>query len=232
MGQTPLRDGHSWALALAGAAVAAAVCVVSSLPSLVLLWSLAAAGDHQEGGRGAQSHPHHPPPLVSAAGTSWGLGVAVPGAGPAAHSLLSWCRDHARGNEELARLCPGLRVYGADERIGALTHKVTHEQELTVRGHRTGGAPWAQSPVAQHRAGSSHEQGWPGLCLSSLCWRWGERGAVLKWHRGLEAGLEENPCPIPSPFGIVVGDPATRRQSRHVQSRANSWPFPGMSATR
>ncbi|NWQ91586.1 HAGHL protein, partial [Burhinus bistriatus] len=39
--------------------------------------------------------------------------------------------DHARGNEELARLCPGLRVYGADERIGALTHKVTHDQELT-----------------------------------------------------------------------------------------------------
>ncbi|KAK4813440.1 hypothetical protein QYF61_005388 [Mycteria americana] len=39
--------------------------------------------------------------------------------------------DHARGNEELARLCPGLRVYGADERIGALTHKVTHNQELT-----------------------------------------------------------------------------------------------------
>ncbi|XP_057254128.1 hydroxyacylglutathione hydrolase-like protein isoform X1 [Pezoporus wallicus] len=38
--------------------------------------------------------------------------------------------DHARGNEELARLCPGLHVYGADERIGALTHKVTHEQEL------------------------------------------------------------------------------------------------------
>ncbi|KAM9222657.1 hydroxyacylglutathione hydrolase-like protein isoform 1-T1 [Leptosomus discolor] len=39
--------------------------------------------------------------------------------------------DHAKGNEELARLCPGLRVYGADERIGALTHKVTHDQELT-----------------------------------------------------------------------------------------------------
>ncbi|NXG68581.1 HAGHL protein, partial [Baryphthengus martii] len=39
--------------------------------------------------------------------------------------------DHARGNEELARLCPGLQVYGADERIGALTHKVTHDQELT-----------------------------------------------------------------------------------------------------
>ncbi|XP_058278573.1 hydroxyacylglutathione hydrolase-like protein isoform X3 [Hirundo rustica] len=39
--------------------------------------------------------------------------------------------DHARGNEELAQLFPGLRVFGADERIGALTHKVTHGQELT-----------------------------------------------------------------------------------------------------
>lgn len=58
----------------------------------------------------------------------------MPHVGPGVHSLLCRCRDHARGNEELARLCPGLRVYGADERIGALTHKVTHEQELTVRG--------------------------------------------------------------------------------------------------
>lgn len=159
---------------------------------------------------------------MSAAGTSWGLGVAVPGVGPAAHSLLSWCRDHARGNEELARLCPGLRVYGADERIGALTHKVTHDQELTVRGRRTRGAPRAQSPAARHCAGSS--QGWPGLCLSSLCW-----GEVQKWHHGLEVELEENPCSIPSLFGIVVGDPAlswdpatTHRQSRHVHSRPNS----------
>ncbi|NXE01197.1 HAGHL protein, partial [Chaetorhynchus papuensis] len=39
--------------------------------------------------------------------------------------------DHARGNEELAQLFPGLQVFGADERIGALTHKVTHGQELT-----------------------------------------------------------------------------------------------------
>ncbi|XP_064376129.1 hydroxyacylglutathione hydrolase-like protein [Dromaius novaehollandiae] len=38
--------------------------------------------------------------------------------------------DHARGNGELAELCPGLRVYGADERIGALTHKVAHGEEL------------------------------------------------------------------------------------------------------
>ncbi|XP_067162448.1 hydroxyacylglutathione hydrolase-like protein isoform X2 [Apteryx mantelli] len=38
--------------------------------------------------------------------------------------------DHARGNEELAKLRPGLRVYGADERIGALTHRVAHGEEL------------------------------------------------------------------------------------------------------
>ncbi|XP_041318237.1 hydroxyacylglutathione hydrolase-like protein isoform X2 [Pyrgilauda ruficollis] len=40
-------------------------------------------------------------------------------------------RDHARGNEELARLLPGLQVFGADERIGALTHRVSHGQELS-----------------------------------------------------------------------------------------------------
>uniref|UniRef100_A0A8C3N5P1 Hydroxyacylglutathione hydrolase like n=1 Tax=Geospiza parvula TaxID=87175 RepID=A0A8C3N5P1_GEOPR len=38
--------------------------------------------------------------------------------------------DHARGNEELAQLLPGLQVFGADERIGALTHRVSHGQEL------------------------------------------------------------------------------------------------------
>ncbi|XP_026543675.1 hydroxyacylglutathione hydrolase-like protein [Notechis scutatus] len=40
--------------------------------------------------------------------------------------------DHARDNEELAKLYPGLEVYGGDERVGALTHRVTHEQELKV----------------------------------------------------------------------------------------------------
>ncbi|XP_050835877.1 hydroxyacylglutathione hydrolase-like protein isoform X2 [Serinus canaria] len=39
--------------------------------------------------------------------------------------------DHARGNEELAQLLPGLQVFGADERIGALTHRVSHGQELS-----------------------------------------------------------------------------------------------------
>ncbi|XP_039631434.1 hydroxyacylglutathione hydrolase-like protein isoform X1 [Polypterus senegalus] len=38
--------------------------------------------------------------------------------------------DHARGNENLAKEVPGVQVYGADDRIGALTHKVVHNQEL------------------------------------------------------------------------------------------------------
>ncbi|XP_062444452.1 hydroxyacylglutathione hydrolase-like protein isoform X2 [Rhea pennata] len=48
--------------------------------------------------------------------------------------------DHARGNEELARRCPGLRVYGADERIGALTHKfgAVRVRCLLTPGHTSG----------------------------------------------------------------------------------------------
>ncbi|XP_069037087.1 hydroxyacylglutathione hydrolase-like protein isoform X5 [Lepisosteus oculatus] len=38
--------------------------------------------------------------------------------------------DHARGNEELAKEVPGLKVYGGDDRIGALTDKVFHAQDL------------------------------------------------------------------------------------------------------
>ncbi|KAL7979077.1 hypothetical protein Chor_015101 [Crotalus horridus] len=38
--------------------------------------------------------------------------------------------DHARDNEELAKVYPGLQVYGGDARVGALTHQVTHEEEL------------------------------------------------------------------------------------------------------
>nr|XP_033819397.1 hydroxyacylglutathione hydrolase-like protein isoform X2 [Geotrypetes seraphini]XP_033819398.1 hydroxyacylglutathione hydrolase-like protein isoform X2 [Geotrypetes seraphini] len=44
--------------------------------------------------------------------------------------LQSLKRDHCRGNEELARHYPDLQVYGADKRIGALTNKVTHDEEL------------------------------------------------------------------------------------------------------
>ncbi|KAM4820059.1 hydroxyacylglutathione hydrolase-like protein isoform 2-T2 [Thomomys bottae] len=38
--------------------------------------------------------------------------------------------DHARGNAELARLQPGLAVLGADPRIGALTRRLAHGEEL------------------------------------------------------------------------------------------------------
>lgn len=41
--------------------------------------------------------------------------------------------DHAGGNEKLLKLEPGLKVYGGDDRIGALTHKVTHLSTLQVR---------------------------------------------------------------------------------------------------
>ena len=41
-------------------------------------------------------------------------------------------RDHSGGNEELAKLVPGIPVYGGDDRIGALTNKVTHNDEIKV----------------------------------------------------------------------------------------------------
>ncbi|XP_054549863.1 hydroxyacylglutathione hydrolase, mitochondrial isoform X4 [Talpa occidentalis] len=40
--------------------------------------------------------------------------------------------DHAGGNEKLVKLEPGLKVYGGDDRIGALTHKATHLLTLQV----------------------------------------------------------------------------------------------------
>uniref|UniRef100_A0A9L0R356 Hydroxyacylglutathione hydrolase like n=1 Tax=Equus caballus TaxID=9796 RepID=A0A9L0R356_HORSE len=51
--------------------------------------------------------------------------------------------DHARGNVELARLWPGLAVLGADERICALTRRLTHGEELrvSVRPRGVGRAP-------------------------------------------------------------------------------------------
>lgn len=41
-------------------------------------------------------------------------------------------RDHAGGNEELARLVKGLTVCGGDDRIGALNKKVGHGDQLKV----------------------------------------------------------------------------------------------------
>lgn len=40
--------------------------------------------------------------------------------------------DHAGGNEELAKLIPGIPVHGGDDRIGALTKKVKHDDEFQV----------------------------------------------------------------------------------------------------
>lgn len=41
-------------------------------------------------------------------------------------------RDHAGGNEKLLKLVPGLDVYGGDDRVGALTKKVTHYNTFKV----------------------------------------------------------------------------------------------------
>nr|XP_053773850.1 hydroxyacylglutathione hydrolase, mitochondrial isoform X2 [Desmodus rotundus] len=74
--------------------------------------------------------------------------------------------DHAGGNEKLVKLEPGLKVYGGDDRIGALTHKVTHLYTLQVtpclwlaagssmKGPRTRctkpcSRSWAGSPLTQ-----------------------------------------------------------------------------------
>ena len=51
--------------------------------------------------------------------------------------LLSYCsfiffRDHAGGNEKLSELSKGLTFYGGDERIGALTNKVTEGDTFQV----------------------------------------------------------------------------------------------------
>ncbi|XP_053467753.1 hydroxyacylglutathione hydrolase, mitochondrial isoform X1 [Ictalurus furcatus] len=40
--------------------------------------------------------------------------------------------DHAGGNEKMVKLVPGLTVYGGDDRIGALTKKVTHYNTFKV----------------------------------------------------------------------------------------------------
>ncbi|XP_012503232.1 PREDICTED: hydroxyacylglutathione hydrolase, mitochondrial isoform X2 [Propithecus coquereli] len=65
--------------------------------------------------------------------------------------------DHAGGNEKLVKLEPGLKVYGGDDRIGALTHKVTHLS--TLQG----------TPCLWLAAGSS-TKGRRTRC-TKLCWR-------------------------------------------------------------
>uniref|UniRef100_A0A674PNE9 Hydroxyacylglutathione hydrolase, mitochondrial n=1 Tax=Takifugu rubripes TaxID=31033 RepID=A0A674PNE9_TAKRU len=40
--------------------------------------------------------------------------------------------DHSSGNEKLLRMMPGLRVYGGDDRVNALTKKVTHSHAFKL----------------------------------------------------------------------------------------------------
>ncbi|XP_077589985.1 hydroxyacylglutathione hydrolase, mitochondrial isoform X2 [Stigmatopora nigra] len=40
--------------------------------------------------------------------------------------------DHAGGNEKMVKLMPGLKVYGGDERVDAITKKVSHSGNLKV----------------------------------------------------------------------------------------------------
>lgn len=40
--------------------------------------------------------------------------------------------DHAGGNEKMVRLMPGLKVYGGDDRVDAITKKVAHSNTLKV----------------------------------------------------------------------------------------------------
>ncbi|XP_062388137.1 hydroxyacylglutathione hydrolase, mitochondrial isoform X1 [Sardina pilchardus] len=40
--------------------------------------------------------------------------------------------DHAGGNEKMVKLVPGLTVYGGDDRVGALTKKVKHDNTFKV----------------------------------------------------------------------------------------------------
>ncbi|NP_001090483.1 hydroxyacylglutathione hydrolase like S homeolog [Xenopus laevis] len=42
--------------------------------------------------------------------------------------------DHSRGNPDLLQRFPELQVYGADDRIGGLTHRLVHNQELKFGG--------------------------------------------------------------------------------------------------
>uniref|UniRef100_A0A2I3TV77 Hydroxyacylglutathione hydrolase n=1 Tax=Pan troglodytes TaxID=9598 RepID=A0A2I3TV77_PANTR len=65
--------------------------------------------------------------------------------------------DHAGGNEKLVELQSGLKVYGGDDRIGALTHKITHLSTLQV------------TPCLWLAAGSSMK-GLRMRCVK-LCWR-------------------------------------------------------------
>ena len=46
--------------------------------------------------------------------------------------LVYVARDHAGGNEKLCKLVKGLTVYGGDDRIPAMTHKLKNGDTFQV----------------------------------------------------------------------------------------------------
>ena len=46
--------------------------------------------------------------------------------------MLCLHRDHAGGNSALVKEVPGIPVYGGDKRVDALSHQVSHGDELTI----------------------------------------------------------------------------------------------------
>lgn len=49
------------------------------------------------------------------------------------NTLIFCFRDHAGGNEKMLKLMPGLKVYGGDDRVDAITKKVSHSNTFKVR---------------------------------------------------------------------------------------------------
>lgn len=45
---------------------------------------------------------------------------------------LGFCRDHAGGNKALVKEAGKLMVFGGDDRIDGLTHKVKHGDQIKV----------------------------------------------------------------------------------------------------
>lgn len=50
-----------------------------------------------------------------------------------ANRSRSLLRDHAGGNVKMVKLMPGLKVYGGDDRVDAITKKVSHSHNFKVR---------------------------------------------------------------------------------------------------
>lgn len=104
----------------------------------------------------------------------FGQGLKVSKQPPPSHQVTQasclTSRDHAGGNEKLVKLEPGLKVYGGDDRIGALTHKVTHLSTLQVHSEpcqdaRSSGIIWKGADQAKGSLGLSQ------YCLNSLLFK-------------------------------------------------------------